>query len=234
MPHLSRLRPYKFAQVATRQGRFPARHASTKPSPSDPKVTPTPSPDPKPLLHRLRRLWNHPDVRYTRAIFFFTSGAYFLFHVFVTHFYSLHPAEGVSMLPTLNTFGDWILVSKHYRHGRNVRIGDIVSFRHPANVNIDGCKRVIGLPGDFVVRDTPGEGEGWMYQVPEGHCVVVGDNLLFSRDSRHWGPLPMALIKGKAVAKLVPYSDDSFLGRWVPWFYPLERGLQDVEEDDVD
>jgi inner membrane protease subunit 1 len=38
--------------------------------------------------------------------------------------------------------------------------------------------------------------------VPEGHCWLIGDNLPESRDSRTFGPLPLALIKGKIVAKL--------------------------------
>lgn len=38
-------------------------------------------------------------------------------------------------------------------------------------------------------------------QVPKGHCWVIGDNVDSSRDSRTYGPQPMALIKGKVVAK---------------------------------
>jgi len=56
-------------------------------------------------------------------------------------------------------------------------------------------------------------------QVPEGHCWVVGDNLPYSRDSRHFGPMPMALIRGKVVAKVLPFSER----RW------LEDGLQFVD-----
>ncbi len=38
--------------------------------------------------------------------------------------------------------------------------------------------------------------------MPEGHCWLIGDNLPESRDSRTFGPLPLALIKGKVVAHL--------------------------------
>lgn len=38
-------------------------------------------------------------------------------------------------------------------------------------------------------------------QVPKGHCWVVGDNVVASRDSRLFGPLPMALITGKIIYK---------------------------------
>ena len=44
-------------------------------------------------------------------------------------------------------------------------------------------------------------------QVPEGHCWLLGDNLSASRDSRTYGPLPLALIKGKVTAKIWPLSE---------------------------
>ena len=37
--------------------------------------------------------------------------------------------------------------------------------------------------------------------MPEGHCWLIGDNLPESRDSRTFGPVPLALIMGKVVAK---------------------------------
>jgi inner membrane protease subunit 1 len=48
-------------------------------------------------------------------------------------------------------------------------------------------------------------------QVPKGHCWVVGDNMPYSRDSRHFGPLPMALIKGKVIAKVFPWSERGWI-----------------------
>jgi inner membrane protease subunit 1 len=44
-------------------------------------------------------------------------------------------------------------------------------------------------------------------QVPQGHCWVCGDNLPASRDSRIYGPLPMALIRGKVVAVWEQWSE---------------------------
>lgn len=35
----------------------------------------------------------------------------------------------------------------------------------------------------------------------------MGDNLDYSRDSRHFGPMPMALIRGKVIAKILPWSE---------------------------
>lgn len=131
------------------------------------------------------------------------------------------------MMPSLSASGEWVLLSKYYRRGRGVEVGDVVSFRHPLDVDMLALKRVIGLGGDFVVRDAPHRTSGdVMVQIPEGHCYVVGDNLDHSRDSRVWGPLPMALIKGKAICKI---SRERY---GVPWPVKIGDGLQDALDDD--
>lgn len=107
------------------------------------------------------------------------------------------------MLPTINSYGDSVIISKYYRRGRDLKVGDAVSFAHPVVAGMQSLKRVVGMAGDFVERDTPGSDSGMMVQVPKGHCWVVGDNLSYSRDSRHFGPLPLALIKGKAIVRFV-------------------------------
>lgn len=132
------------------------------------------------------------------------------------------------MLPTFEVIGDYFVIARQYRRGRGVEVGDIITFDsvvHPAEKVI---KRVLGLPGDYVMLDTPGVGSERMVQVcclvtcmgrrrvndgqvPEGHCWVVGDNLPYSRDSRLFGPLPMALIRGKVIAKIFPWRER----RWI-------------------
>lgn len=42
-------------------------------------------------------------------------------------------------------------------------------------------------------------------QVPEGHVWTTGDNLPHSTDSRHYGAVPMALIRGKIIARVAPW-----------------------------
>lgn len=49
-------------------------------------------------------------------------------------------------------------------------------------------------------------------QIPEGHCWVEGDNLPDSRDSREYGPVPLALVKGKVIAKVWPLGEM----KWIP------------------
>lgn len=114
------------------------------------------------------------------------------------------------MLPNLNVRGDWLYVSKLYRRGRGIEVGDLVTIKHPMFPGIGASKRILGMPGDFVLRDTPGTGQ-IMIQIPEGHCWLAGDNLPDSRDSRDYGPLPLALIKGKVIAKILPFAERKWM-----------------------
>ena len=43
--------------------------------------------------------------------------------------------------------------------------------------------------------------------VPKGHVWLLGDNPDESIDSRHYGPVPIGLIQGKAICKLLPLSE---------------------------
>src|SRR6266566_4672708 len=91
-----------------------------------------------------------------------------LTHVFLTYMYTIRPTYGISMMPTLDQAGNWILISKRHRRGRRIGVGDLVSFKHPL-LEIRAVKRVVGMPGDFVLSGTPGVGGERMVQ--------VGDNL---------------------------------------------------------
>jgi mitochondrial inner membrane protease subunit 1 len=144
-------------------------------------------------------------------------------HLFTEYGYTVDGTLGASMLPTLEVMGDRVLISKHYRRGRDVKVGDMVTFRSVVDPEDNVIKRVIGLEGDYVLRNTPGSRNDSMIQVitsclksthrankcevPEGHCWVIGDNLEVSRDSRHFGPMPLALVRGKVLARVFPFSE---------------------------
>ncbi|CAD6896163.1 unnamed protein product [Tilletia controversa] len=44
--------------------------------------------------------------------------------------------------------------------------------------------------------------------VPKGHVFLCGDNLACSIDSRDYGPVPLALVKGRVVARIKPTAID--------------------------
>jgi inner membrane protease subunit 1 len=122
----------------------------------------------------------------------------------------------------------WIFYSSLHRRGRGIKVGDIITYTHPIFPSDAGCKRVIGMPGDFVSVMTPGRRDEdmgvedvddkfasvkeKMIQVPEGHCWVAGDNLDWSRDSRLFGPLPLGLVKSKVLAVVWPIKDAKWVG----------------------
>lgn len=75
------------------------------------------------------------------------------------------------MLPTIQVLGDMVLIDKRFRRGRGVEVGDVVSFDSVVQPGERVIKRVIGLEGDFVGRDTPGLGMGT--EVGEGGMIMV-------------------------------------------------------------
>jgi inner membrane protease subunit 1 len=160
------------------------------------------------------------------------ASAQFLGACFLVDQYALHLTitQGPSMMPTLHEMGDVVLVdrlSPRTRAGAIAR-GDIVVAESAYKRDFVVCKRVLALPGDVVAAARPprqglfeavgggggggggfgGEGlaDGGLVTVPPGHVWLEGDNPLDSVDSRYYGPVPAALIRGRAVARV-----------WPPW-----------------
>lgn len=102
--------------------------------------------------------------------------------------------------------------------------GDIIVFKYPdpdpTSPPKDYIKRVVGLPGDEIVIEAghvmvngttlvePYISEppvhDYFTRVPEDHLFVMGDNRNNSSDSRFWGPMPLANLKGQAVFSYLP------------------------------
>lgn len=104
----------------------------------------------------------HP-FRVARA----TVKTFFLAHVFMEYFYDIHATLGASMLPTFHHYGDILMSDRHYRRGRDVKVGDCVSFWSVYEPGGAVIKRVVGLEGDYVLRYTPGSGSDAMIQVKD-------------------------------------------------------------------
>ena len=92
-------------------------------------------------------------------------------HIFSEYGYSLSPTRGASMLPTFEVLGDSVLISKSYRRGRGIQIGDVVTFDSVVEPGERAIKRVLGLQGDYVMRDSLGKGSDAMLQVSEVFSV---------------------------------------------------------------
>ncbi len=90
-------------------------------------------------------------------------------HLLLTYGFSIGPAYGASMLPTIQIWGEWLVVSKRHRYGRDVQVGDIVIYTVPIYPNTDGAKRVLGMPGDYVLLNSPDSDSDAMTQVRNHH-----------------------------------------------------------------
>jgi signal peptidase I len=100
-----------------------------------------------------------------------------------------------SMAPTLLP-GDCLYVDKGaYREQLPVR-GDLVVVQDPEVADRFLVKRVVSVPGDPTVPPEP--------QVPPGTVYLLGDNLPSSRDSRAFGPVPLARVLGRAWFRYAP------------------------------
>lgn len=190
-----------------------------------------------------------PFLGHPIRLLYATAQTFALAHVISHYGISFGHGWGPSMLPTFLVAGEWFITDKRCRRGRGVGVGDCVVYAIPVEPGEEGVKRVMGMPGDYVLLNSPppsaafvaaaaaadgGAGVGVsmdragrsigsenMIQVPKGHCYIVGDNLPWSRDSRDFGPIPLALIKGKAIAKC------SLTGlNPMAWFTKMENGLQ--------
>jgi signal peptidase I len=119
---------------------------------------------------------------------------------------------------------------------RAPRPGDVVVFVWPKDRSKDFIKRVVAVEGQTVElrqkqlyvdgkpwddphatygkgRSGPSESFGPV-TVPPGNVFVMGDNRDQSYDSRFWGPVPIADIKGQA---LIIYWSWDGPDRWVRW-----------------
>ncbi len=122
---------------------------------------------------------------------------------------------GPSMLPTFNEAGDIVVVDcLTMKLGKPLQKGDVVIARSPTNPGNTVCKRVLGLPGDRILIQP----QYWyqteqVLEIPSGMVWLEGDNPFNSTDSRSYGPVPLALIKGLVAFKLYPLHEFGRLER---------------------
>lgn len=154
--------------------------------------------------------WGIPII--SAIILAFLINKFLLFKVLI-------PSE--SMVPTLNV-GDRLFVTRVYNLEKLKR-GDIIVF-YSEELQDSLIKRLIGLPGDkvkiengrvfvngeelqedYIGAEDKFNGE---YEVPDGKYFFLGDNRLWSKDSRYWiNPyIDGEEISGKAQIKVYPFD----------------------------
>lgn len=125
---------------------------------------------------------------------------------------------GPSMMPTFNPRGDVAILEHVSVWTHNIKVGDVVVARSAQNPRHVVCKRVLGLEGD-VVRIPSSQkwgGTPRAFKVPQGHVWLQGDNFGNSTDSRHYGPVPYALLRGRVFLKVWPPWEAGWVERKVP------------------
>jgi len=112
--------------------------------------------------------------------------------------------SGPSMLPSIDVEGEVALEIMFYYHIWPFARGELVTLPSPLDPSRIVCKRILGLPGDIVCVDPTGLKAPSTEHVfvPKGHLWLVGDNASISRDSRDYGPVSMALVGGRVVARV--------------------------------
>lgn len=152
---------------------------------------------------------------------------------------SFHIPSG-AMLNTLQ-IGDYIICNKFIYKTTEPKRGDIVIFPYPKDPSVSYVKRVIGLPGEaleiknknvfingkllnepYVIHTTetilspdasPRDNFGPV-KIPNNELFLLGDNRDNSFDSRFWGFVDSAQVKGKVIYAYWSWSSKDASVRW--------------------
>jgi signal peptidase I len=150
---------------------------------------------------------------------------YFIFQPFIV--------KGDSMVPNFHS-SDYLIVDEITYRLIGPKRGDVVVFKYPLDNTQRFIKRVIGLPGETVdikngvvtiskdektivlnergyIPSTSVTDSNVHMLLGEGKYFVMGDNRPFSYDSRRWGVLPKEDIIGRALIRIFPLSDISYI-----------------------
>ena len=98
------------------------------------------------------------------------------------------------------------------------------------------CKRVMAKEGETVrtfARATPAPGERpRLVVVPMGHIWLQGDNVNNSSDSREYGPVPVALLRGRVDYRILPWQHMCSIERHIPRSWVQYGFCDGVERSD--
>lgn len=144
----------------------------------------------------------------TVQTFLIAAAVFLVIYVFLFRPFEV---KGESMYPNFYD-KEYVLTNLIALRFQNPVRGDVIVFKAPPDPEKDYIKRIIGMPGDTIsikdgviyvngttldessyikpdVKTYPGAflSEGKTVKVPEKEYFVLGDNRLYSSDSREWG-----------------------------------------------
>lgn len=136
--------------------------------------------------------------------------------------------SGESMYPTFHD-KEYLVVDELSYRLSNPHRGDVIVMRYPLQEKRFFIKRLIGLPGETITFRSgkvfitePGKepyelsepyytgvtipGNETTVTLKDKEYFVMGDNRMYSSDSRAWGILPERDLIGRAVVRLFPFN----------------------------
>ncbi len=156
----------------------------------------------------------------TVQTFLIAAAVFLVIYVFLFRPFEV---KGESMYPNFYD-KEYVLTNLITLRFQNPAKGDVIVFKAPPDPEKDYIKRVIATPGDTVsikdgavyvngtiydesayikqnVKTYPGTflSEGKTVKVPEKEYFVMGDNRLYSSDSREWGFVKQSAIIGDSM-----------------------------------
>lgn len=162
--------------------------------------------------------------RFFREILIYIFVAGLLSFLAIRFVITPYKISGDSMTPTLKS-GERVFISPNWKKYPRFHRFDIVVLNSRSDFNRLIIKRIIGLPGEIleihqgylkingkrfnpnqVPLSFPKSLALKQIKIPENSYYVLGDNLSYSRDSRHFGWIAAETIQGKAVFRYWPFS----------------------------
>ncbi|KXZ50500.1 hypothetical protein GPECTOR_16g675 [Gonium pectorale] len=127
------------------------------------------------------------------------------FYVFSRYGLFVTKVTGPSMYPTFGGRGDLVIAEAVTPMWGELQPGDVVICTRPVDPAEAIIKRVTAVQGEEVLLYPDREHAGVRREkVPPGHVWLQGDNPPHSLDSRQYGAVPMALIRGRVVLQVWP------------------------------
>lgn len=108
------------------------------------------------------------------------------------------------MQPTLNSRGDILFTEYLTPRFNRLKPGDVVVATKPTDPSVTILKRIRAMPGETVWVHPSESAVPVRVTIPADHVWLEGDNTHQSTDSRHYGPVPLALIRGRARVRFWP------------------------------
>ena len=108
-------------------------------------------------------------------------------------------------MPTIDVRDNLVLLD-HWttRMWRWPKVGEVIMAENPFKPGFNIVKRVKYLEGDLAEFYSYKDEKIVQLVVPKGHIWVEGDNPAQSKDSREFGPIPLALVDGIVRARVWP------------------------------